>query len=71
VSSEAKALWEATSVQNLVRYRPAGTYFARFRVQVKEREIAAVQVGGDGRVLPPLGFEHGRVLEPARAGFED
>jgi integrase len=35
VSSEAKARWEATAVQNLVRYRPAGTYFARFRVNGK------------------------------------
>ena len=24
--------WEATSVQNLFRYRPSGTYFARFKV---------------------------------------
>jgi hypothetical protein len=35
VSSEDKPPWEATSVQNLVRYRPAGTYFARFRVNGK------------------------------------
>ena len=25
-------LWEITSVQNLIRYRPSGTYFARFKV---------------------------------------
>ena len=24
--------WESTSVQNLIRYRPSGTYFARFKV---------------------------------------
>ncbi|MGI9089119.1 MAG: tyrosine-type recombinase/integrase, partial [Chthoniobacterales bacterium] len=35
MSSEVKPLWEATSVQNLVRYRPAGTYFARFRINGK------------------------------------
>jgi integrase len=35
VKDEAKALWEATAVQNLMRYRPAGTYFARFRVNGK------------------------------------
>jgi integrase len=26
------SLWESTSVQNLIRYRPSGTYFARFKV---------------------------------------
>src|ERR1700686_5077151 len=25
-------LWESTTVQNLIRYRPSGTYFGRFRV---------------------------------------
>jgi integrase len=35
VKNEANALWEATAVQNLMRYRPAGTYFARFRVNGK------------------------------------
>ena len=25
-------LWESTPVQNLIRYRPSGTYFARFKV---------------------------------------
>lgn len=35
VNGEAKSLWEATAVQNLVRYRPGGTYFARFRVNGK------------------------------------
>jgi integrase len=35
VGSEGKSPWEGTAVQNLVRYRPAGTYFARFRVNGK------------------------------------
>src|SRR6266496_5497826 len=26
------SLWERTAVQNLFRYRPPGTYFARFKV---------------------------------------
>jgi hypothetical protein len=26
------SLWESTAVQNLFRYRPSGTYFARFKV---------------------------------------
>ena len=25
-------LWEHTPIQNLLRYRPSGTYFARFKV---------------------------------------
>jgi len=25
-------IWESTTVQNLIRYRPSGTYFARFKV---------------------------------------
>jgi len=27
-----ESLWESTTVQNLIRYRPSGTYFARFKV---------------------------------------
>ena len=30
--TEASPLWETTSTQNLIRYRPSGTYFARFKV---------------------------------------
>lgn len=35
VSEEAKSPWERTVVQNLFRYRPAGTYFARFKINGK------------------------------------
>ena len=31
-SNSTEALWESTTVQNLIRYRPSGTYFGRFRV---------------------------------------
>jgi hypothetical protein len=27
-----QSLWESTNVQNLFRYRPSGTYFARFKI---------------------------------------
>ena len=27
-----RKVWQTTAIQNLVRYRPSGTYFARFRV---------------------------------------
>jgi integrase len=30
--NEDDSLWEKTAVQNLFRYRPSGTYFARFKV---------------------------------------
>jgi integrase len=32
MSDTEESLWESTTVQNLIRYRPSGTYFARFRV---------------------------------------
>jgi hypothetical protein len=32
---KADSQWETTSVQNLMRYRPSGTYFARFKVGEK------------------------------------
>ncbi len=35
MSAASKPTWEVTAVQNLVRYRPAGTYFARFKVNGK------------------------------------
>src|SRR5438876_5174829 len=35
MSEEPKSPWERTTVQNLFRYRPAGTYFARFKINGK------------------------------------
>ena len=32
MSQNADSLWETTTVQNLMRYRRSGTYFARFKV---------------------------------------
>jgi hypothetical protein len=32
MSDTKESLWESTAVQNLIRYRPSGTYFGRFRV---------------------------------------
>jgi integrase len=31
MQQKTESLWEATAVQNLFRYRPSGTYFARFK----------------------------------------
>ena len=35
MSTPDETIWERTRVQNLVRYRPSGTYFARFKVAGK------------------------------------
>jgi integrase len=32
MSASDEKVWQTTAIQNLVRYRPSGTYFARFRV---------------------------------------
>lgn len=32
MSDTEESLWESTSVQNLIRYRPSGSYFGRFKV---------------------------------------
>jgi hypothetical protein len=32
MSDTEESRWERTTVQNLIRYRPSGTYFGRFRV---------------------------------------
>jgi len=32
---ESKSDWESTGTQNLIRYRPSGTYFARFKIARK------------------------------------
>jgi hypothetical protein len=32
MSTANEKVWQTTAVQNLVRYGPSGTYFARFRV---------------------------------------
>lgn len=31
-NTDEEPVWERTSVQNLFRYRPSGTYFVRFKV---------------------------------------
>jgi hypothetical protein len=32
MSTSDEKIWQATAIQNLIRYRPSGTYFAGFRV---------------------------------------
>jgi hypothetical protein len=69
VSSEDKPLWEATSVQNLVRYRPAGTYFARFRVNGKRvwKSLETTAFSVAKQRLPETIREHRAKLESVAA----
>jgi integrase len=69
VSSEDKPLWEATSVQNLVRYRPAGTYFARFRVNGKRvwKSLETTVFSVAKQRLPETIREHRAKLESVAA----
>ncbi len=32
MTASDEKIWQTTAVQNLVRYAPSGTFFARFRV---------------------------------------
>ncbi len=69
VSSEDKPLWEATSEQNLVRYRPAGTYFARFRVNGKPlwKSLETTVFSVAKQRLPETIREHRAKLESVAA----
>src|SRR5205823_14662125 len=62
-------LWESTPVQNLVRYQPSGTYFARFKVGGKLiRKSLRTNVFSVAKLrLPDLITEHRRVQETANA----
>ena len=75
MSSEPKGPWEATAVQNLVRYRPAGTYFARFRVNGKRvwKSLETTVFSVAKQRLPETMREHRGTERPAGtdfAGFE-
>jgi len=67
--SEAKALWESTTVQNLVRYRPAQTYFARFRVNGKRvwKSLETTVFSVAKQRLPETTREHRAKLQSVTA----
>jgi integrase len=69
VSSEDKPPWEATSVQNLIRYRPAATYFARFRVNGKRvwKSLETTVFSVAKQRLPETMREHRAKLESVAA----
>ena len=69
VRGKQEPLWEATSVQNLVRYRPAGTYFARFRVNGKRvwKSLGTTVFSVAKQRLPEITREHRSRLESVAA----
>ena len=63
------SLWESTSVQNLFRYRPSGTYFARFKVGGKpiRQSLETTVFSVAKQRLPDKMREHRTVHDSARA----
>jgi integrase len=69
VRREGKSKWETTAVQNLVRYRPKGTYFARFKINGKPlwRSLETTVFSVAKQRLPDTIREHRAKLESATA----
>ena len=61
--------WEATSVQNLFRYRPSGTYFARFKVGGKpiRQSLETTVFSVAKQRLPDKMREHRTLNDSARS----
>jgi hypothetical protein len=58
MSTSDEKVWQTTAIQNLVRYRPSGTYFARFRVGGKLVWKSLKTLLGKERLLFLLGTNH-------------
>jgi integrase len=69
VSVVAKPVWETTAVQNLIRYRPAGTYFARFKINGKPilKSLKTTVFSVAKQRLPDTMREHRAKLESVTA----
>src|SRR6266487_53009 len=69
MSASNEKAWQKTAVQNLVRYRPSGTYFARFRVGGKLvwKSLKTVTFSVAKQRLPERMREHRAKLESATA----
>jgi integrase len=69
VSDPSKPTWETTAVQNLVRYWPAKTYFARFKVNGKPimKSLATTVFSVARQRLPDTIREHRAKLESVTA----
>src|SRR5437762_6624458 len=66
---EAKPDWESTGTQNLVRYRPSGTYFARFKIGRKpfRKSLKTQNLTTAKLRLPDLLRQHRSKVEAGRA----
>lgn len=69
VSASKESPWETTAVQNLVRYRPYGPYFARFRVGGKLiwKNVKTSAFSVAKQPLPDTIRDHRAKLESAAA----
>jgi integrase len=69
VRGKKESVWEATSVHNLVRYRPVGTYFARFRINGKRiwKSLETTVFSVAKQRLPEMMREHRAKLESVTA----
>lgn len=65
-----KSEWESTRTQNLIRYRPSGTYFARFKVGGKLiRKSLETQVFSVAELRLPDKIKDHRKANEARRSF--
>jgi integrase len=66
----SSSLWEATRVQNLFRYQPSGTYFARIKVAGKSiRKSLETTVFSVAQLRLPDAIEESRKIEESRRRF--
>ena len=68
-TKDSKRNWESTRVQNLIRYGPSGTYFARFKVGGKlvRQSLETSVFSVAGLRLPDKINEHRKQHEARRA----
>lgn len=69
-AQETKSPWEPTSEQNLIRYRPSGTYFARYKVGGKRvRKSLKTDVFSVAKIRLPDELKKERKAQAARRRF--
>jgi integrase len=69
-AEETESLWESTTEQNLVRYRPSGTYFARYKVGGKPvRKSLKTDVFSVAKLRLPDELKKERKAQAARRRF--
>ena len=70
MSKETQSPWELTRVQNLFRYRPSGTYFARLKVGGKSiRKSLETTVFSVAQLRLPDAIKECRQIEESRRRF--